>query len=120
MPTPIARHIPTRLASDRPQGQGRGRLAWCLRCDHPNDPDAGYTLTVHHLDMNRSNCRWWNIPALCQRCHLRIQARVLMYRPWLWDHSDWFKPFVSGYYAFHFGLPDDRSSVLERMDESSR
>ena len=23
----------------------------CIRCDHRHDPDAGYCLTVHHLDL---------------------------------------------------------------------
>lgn len=33
-------------------------------------------LTVHHLDGDKLNCRWWNLAALCQRCHLSIQGRV--------------------------------------------
>ena len=32
----------------------------------------GHVLTVHHLDMNPSNCEWWNLAALCQQCHLKI------------------------------------------------
>lgn len=89
----------------------------CIRCEHPHDPPAGYTLTVHHLDLNPANNRWWNLAALCQRCHLRIQAKVVMNRPWLFEHSDWFKPYVAGYYAFHAGLPDDKAHVLEHVDE---
>lgn len=68
-------------------------------------------LTVHHLDLNKSNCHWWNIPALCQRCHLTIQGKVIIERPWMFEHSDWFKPYVAGYYAFTYGLPDDRPTV---------
>lgn len=47
----------------------------CERCAHPNDPQAGYTLTVHHLDGDKSNCHDHNLVALCQRCHLHVQAR---------------------------------------------
>jgi len=89
----------------------------CVRCAHPNDLEAGYLLTVHHLDMNPSNSAWWNMAALCQKCHLHIQAKVVMERTWMLPHSEWFKPYVAGYYAFHCGLPDDRESVLSKMDE---
>ena len=46
----------------------------CIRCGHDHDPKAGYALTVHHFDGNKSNCEWWNLMALCQRCHLRRQG----------------------------------------------
>src|SRR5688500_3436450 len=36
----------------------------CKRCGHVHDIPNGYMLTVHHLDLNKSNCRWWNIPPL--------------------------------------------------------
>ncbi len=49
-------------------------------------------LTVHHLDGNKANCRWWNLAALCQRCHLTIQGRVDMRRIYPWPHSEWFRP----------------------------
>jgi len=45
----------------------------CERCGHPDDTANGYTLTVHHLDADKSNCQDWNLAALCQRCHLRVQ-----------------------------------------------
>lgn len=89
----------------------------CVRCGHPHDPKAGYTLTVHHLDLNPANNVWYNLAALCQRCHLRIQAKVILHRPWYLPHSEWFKPFVAGYYAAQQGLPTDRETVLKRMDE---
>lgn len=47
----------------------------CEACGHPHDPPSGYTLTVHHLDMDKANCSDENLVALCQRCHLSIQAR---------------------------------------------
>lgn len=46
----------------------------CEHCGHSHDPGSGHTLTVHHLDMNPANCRWTNLVALCQRCHLHVQA----------------------------------------------
>lgn len=57
-------------------------------------------LTVHHADGDKSNVRWWNLLSLCQRCHLEIQSKVVMERVYIHEHSEWFKPFVAGYYAF--------------------
>lgn len=75
-------------------------------------------LTVHHLDGNKGNCRWWNLVALCQRCHLTIQGRVKMERTWPWEHSDWFKPYVAGYYAWtYLGEEITREEAEERMDD---
>lgn len=89
----------------------------CIRCDHPHDPAAGYTLTVHHLTLDKSNCRWWNLAALCQRCHLHIQANVVMNRIWYLPHSPWMAPLAAGYYAYMLGLPDDRETVLANMQQ---
>lgn len=75
----------------------------CIRCGHAHDVATGHVLTVHHLDGKKNNCRWWNLLALCQRCHLKIQARVVPERPWLFAHSEWFIPYVCGFYASHFG-----------------
>jgi len=95
----------------------KDRADWkCIRCGHPHDPESGYCLTVHHLDGDKSNCRWWNLAALCQRCHLSIQSRVDMTRVWMFPHSDWFKPYVAGYYSFLVGLPDDRETVMVNLD----
>jgi hypothetical protein len=98
--------------------QVKDEAGWrCIRCGHPHDPATGHTLTVHHLDNNKSNIRWYNLVALCQKCHLQIQAKVIMHRPWYLPHSEWFKPYVAGYYATVHGLPDDRDYVLARVDE---
>lgn len=75
----------------------------CIRCQHPHDPAAGYCLTVHHLDGDKANGAWWNLLALCQRCHLKVQARVLPERPWFLEHSEWFKPYAAGFYASYYG-----------------
>jgi len=59
-------------------------------------------LTVHHLDSDKANCRWWNLVALCQRCHLRMQRAVIMDREYYFEHSEWFKPYAAGFYAFKY------------------
>jgi hypothetical protein len=87
----------------------------CIRCGHPNAP--GHILTVHHLDMDPSNCPWWNLAALCQQCHLCIQAKVVINQPYMFGHSRWFQPYVAGYYANLQGLPDDRDYVMAHLDE---
>lgn len=98
--------------------QVKDEAGWrCVRCTHEHEPVSGHTLTVHHLDNDKSNLRWWNLPALCQRCHLSIQSRVLLPRPWILPHSEWFKPYVAGYYAHVNGLPDDKEYVLAHIDE---
>lgn len=87
----------------------------CVRCGHEHDPANGYCLTVHHLTGDKANDRWWNLAALCQRCHLTIQAKVIMHRQWYLPHSDWFKPYVAGYYASIHGLDDSIEYVLANV-----
>ena len=90
----------------------------CVRCGHPHDPANGYCLTVHHLNLDPSDNHWSNTAALCQRCHLSIQGRVIMERPWLLEHSEWFRPYVAGYYARTIlGEDLSREEVEARMDE---
>lgn len=90
----------------------------CVRCGHVHDPAAGYTLTVHHLDLNPANCCWWNLAALCQRCHLHIQGKVVMERTYMFEHSTWFRPYVAGYYGKKFLNEDlSREEVESRMEE---
>lgn len=90
----------------------------CVRCGHEHDTEAGYMLTVHHLDLDKSNCRWWNLAALCQRCHLSIQARVQLERPWILEHTAWFKIYAAGWYAFtYLGENPTRAEAEERLEE---
>ena len=91
----------------------------CIRCGHHHDPATGYTLTVHHLDINPANRAWWNLLALCQRCHLSVQVRVYLDRPWVMaEHSEWFKPYVAGFYARKYlGQDLTRDEVMERLPE---
>ena len=94
----------------------------CVRCSHTHEPASGHTLTVHHLDLSPANCRWWNLAALCQRCHLQIQAKVVLERPWVMaEHTAWFRPYAAGFYAFKY-LGEDltRAEVEARMDELLR
>lgn len=90
----------------------------CVRCGHPHDTPSGYTLTVHHLDMNPGNRQWWNLIPLCQRCHLSIQARVDLARPWVMaPHSEWFRPYVAGWYAHRYeGRSLSRAEVEADLD----
>ena len=106
----------------------------CIRCGHPHEVpgeprvpcdalcDASRhtgglndgkqrMLTVHHLIDQKDCLEWWNLTALCQSCHLHIQGKVKMYRPWLFEHSEWFRPYVAGFYAWVLGLPHDRAFV---------
>ena len=57
---------------DRVRAEAGGK---CIRCGHVHDAPAGYALTVHHFDGDKANCEWWNLMALCQRCHLRHDAK---------------------------------------------
>lgn len=56
----------------------------CEICDAENEKPHPITgskvvLTVHHLDFNPSNNEEYNLVALCQRCHVRLDAK---YKTW--------------------------------------
>ena len=75
-------------------------------------------LTVHHLTGEKADCRWWNLTSLCQRCHLFIQKQVVMERPWLSEHDEWFKPYAAGWYAWKYEHVDlTRAETMARLDE---
>jgi hypothetical protein len=67
--------------------------------------------------MDPANCRWWNLVALCQQCHLHIQAKIVMERIWFLPHSEWFKPYVAGYTAHRLGLDDSKEYVMANLTE---
>lgn len=101
----------------------------CVRCGHPEGDGLGVRtfgrwahrfmpctehcthvgerklriLTVHHLDGHKANNAWWNLLALCQVCHLQIQAKVIPEQPYLWQHTPWFVPYACGFYAHYYG-----------------
>lgn len=75
-------------------------------------------LTVHHLIGDKFDLRWWNLAALCQRCHLQVQGKVKMHQTYPFEHSEWFKPYAAGYYAFtYLGEELTRDQAVARMDE---
>lgn len=88
-----------------------GRPLYCdHRCDAsrgmhstPENRAVGLNFGIHHLDGDKANNAWWNLLPLCNSCHLTIQARVIPERPWLLAHSDWFRPYVAGFYAHYYG-----------------
>ena len=89
----------------------------CIRCGHAHEPKAGYALTVHHFDGNKSNNAWWNLMALCQRCHLKVQGRVNPEIPYFLEHSEWAKPYIAGFYAKKYqNLDVTRAEAIELMD----
>lgn len=75
-------------------------------------------LTVHHLDEVKRNLRWWNLVALCQRCHLLIQRKVTMEQPWPWEHTDWFRPYAAAWYALRYADEElDRDATEARLEQ---
>ena len=90
----------------------------CVRCKHPHQREGWHILTVHHWDADKTNCQWWNLMALCQRCHLSIQARVKPHQPFMFEHSDWCKPYAAGFYAFKY-LKErlTRAQAMLRLNE---
>lgn len=107
----------------------------CIRCGHSQHAESGRSgacdaacthagigdgklryLTVHHLDGDKANLSWWNLLALCQACHLSVQARVIPARAWLWEHSAWFRPYVAGYYASTVGVSLSRDAVEAELE----
>lgn len=74
-------------------------------------------LTVHHFDGNKANDAWWNQMALCQRCHLQIQNKVVPEIPFFFEHSEWMKPYVAGFYAWKYeGRVISREDAMIQME----
>lgn len=87
----------------------------CIRCNSPSIP--GKILTTHHFNGDKANDSWWNLLALCQVCHLQIQAKVDPEVPWMFEHSEWMKPYVAGFYAWKYeGADLTREEVEERLE----
>lgn len=85
----------------------------------PGAPIAQWRiLTCHHFDGNKANSAWWNLMALCQRCHLQIQGKVNPDTPYFLEHSEWIRPYVAGFYAAKYlKLQLTREQVMERLTE---
>lgn len=111
----------------RKGAHGRGEWTECdSKCHHPGPVKVeGGTifaqwriLTVHHFDGNKENCEWFNLLALCQRCHLHIQGKVDPEQPWMFEHADWFKPYIAGFYARKYERRNiTRAEAMARLDE---
>lgn len=57
----------------------------CEICDAMNKEPHPVTgskvvLTVHHLDFNPQNNEEYNLMSLCQRCHIRLDAKYKAYK----------------------------------------
>lgn len=76
----------------------------CVRCGHDHDPPNGRCLTVHHFDGNKANNERWNLMALCQVCHLHIQAKVDPRCTWMFNVSTWSMPYIAGFYEANPGF----------------
>lgn len=47
-----------------------------------------------------------------------MASPVHLTRPWRREHSDWFKPYAAGFYAWHFlGEEISRDEAMSRLDE---
>lgn len=80
----------------------KNKAGWrCERCGHVHELGTGYVLTVHHLVPLKWLCEEWNLPVLCQRCHLSVQARVNMFfeaeQMYLFGGAGWLAPHVEGF-----------------------
>lgn len=87
------------------------------RCYHPPD-NKQRMLTVHHLTNQKDDSRWFNLVALCQSCHLKVQGKVWMERGFMLEMADWFKPYAAAYFAWKLlGLELSREQVVARLHE---
>lgn len=78
----------------------------CVRCGAgPFAFGCGGAYGVHHFDGDKANCARWNLMALCQRCHLSVQARVNPEIGLLFVPSPWAMPYIAGFYEAGRGVP---------------
>lgn len=68
----------------------------CVRCRAHHSPMMGQCLTVHHFDGDKANNARWNLMALCQACHLSVQARVDPVQGLMAPPSPWCIPYIVG------------------------
>jgi len=92
----------------------------CIRCGHVHDPAAGRCLTVHHFDGDKGNNARWNLMALCQACHLSVQARVDPETPLMFAPNRWAMPYIAGLYEAGRGLPAATYDLAAWMSEWER
>lgn len=92
----------------------------CERCGRAHDTAAGYCLTVHHFDGDKGNCERWNLMALCQRCHLSVQARVNPAVPIMFDPSPWSMPHIAGLYEAGGCVPSPGYDLQRWIEDYER
>lgn len=98
-------------ACGHPHETPTNRVSCDELCGHEAD-DRQRILTVHHLDGDKANCRWWNLVPLCQVCHLRVQGRLHPDQGFLCAPPEWLQPYLAGRYAWNvLGLELDRFEV---------
>ncbi len=70
----------------------------CERCKvaDSKNPKDGNCLTVHHLVPDTKLNEDWNLAALCQRCHLKMQ-HVNMFQEFMFEVSEWFQWHLEGF-----------------------
>ena len=70
--------------------RAKDRAGWrCERCGADHDRRTGRVLTVHHLNGDKADSAPWNLAAVCQRCHLSIQNRVVVAQGYMFEISPW-------------------------------
>lgn len=89
----------------------------CVRCAAPHNIEGGYMLTVHHFDGDKANVARWNLMALCQRCHLSVQARVDPMVPLMFDPAPWCMPYIAGFYEAKHGEPGPLYNLARWIEE---
>lgn len=75
---------------------------------------------IHHFDGDKGNNAWWNLMALCNSCHLYVQASVIPERAFMFHHSEWAIVYVCGYYAHAKGIAITRGDALIDPDRYLR
>lgn len=65
--------------------KARGRCEICDALNGKPHPITGskVVLTVHHLDFDPGNNEHWNLIALCQRCHNRLDRKWRAKNRWI-------------------------------------
>jgi hypothetical protein len=48
---------------------------------------------------------------------LANSRQVIIERGYMFEHSEWFKPYAAGYYAFTHNLPHDKEFVMQHLDQ---
>ena len=79
----------------------------CEYCGKIHERSYDYSLTTHHLDGDKGNCRKWNLISLCSGyCHKEVQRRInieqLVKEPNfdIYNIPEWLREKVRGYLEY--------------------